>query len=76
MTTTINHYWKGNIYSIGTVLGDLAHGDSHPSYTTVYTIDGGHRLYRVVWQNQAAWTYLCAKQTVAYTKEWYGCARA
>ena len=49
MTTTIHHWWKGNIYSIVTVQGDLAHGDSHPSYTTVYIIDGGHRLYRVVW---------------------------
>ena len=30
MTTTINHWWTGNIYSIVTVLGDLAPGDSHP----------------------------------------------
>ncbi len=41
-------WWTGNIYSIVTVLGDLAPGDSHPSYMTVYTIDGGYRLYRVV----------------------------
>ena len=75
MTTTIHHWWTGNIYSIVTVLGDLAPGDSHPSYTTMQTIDGGHRRYRVVWHNQAAWTYLCAKQTVAYAKKWYGCAR-
>ena len=74
-TTTIHHWWKGNIYSIVMVLDDLAPGDSHPSYTVVYTIDGGHRLYRVVWKSQAAWTYLCAKQTVAYTKKWYGCVR-
>ena len=47
-TTTIHHWWKGNISSIVTVLGDLAPGDSRPSYTAVYTIDGGHRLYRVV----------------------------
>ncbi len=41
--------WRnGNIYSIVTELGDLAPGDSHPSYTAVYTIDGVHRLYRVV----------------------------
>ena len=33
MTTTIHNWWKGNIYSIVTVLGDLAPGDSHPSYT-------------------------------------------
>ena len=31
-----------------TVLRDLAPGDSHPSYTTVYITDGGPRLYRVV----------------------------
>ena len=97
-----HNWWKGSIYSIVTVLRDLAPddnnytplvegkhifhchsarrlapGDSHPSYTTVYVIDGGHRLYRVVWHNQAAWTYMCAKQTVAYTKSGraYGCAR-
>ena len=48
MTTTIRHWWKGNIHYIVTVLGDLAPGDSHPSYTAVYTNDDGHSLYRVV----------------------------
>ena len=32
---------------IVTALGDLAPGDSHTSYTAVYIIDGGHRLYGV-----------------------------
>ena len=36
VTTTIHHRWRGNIYSMVTVLGDLAPGDSHPSYTAVY----------------------------------------
>ncbi len=46
VTTTIHYWWKGNIYSIVTVLCDLAPGDSHPSYRqctrltvfTVYTV--------------------------------------
>ena len=54
MTTTIHHWWKGNIYSIVTVLGDLAPGDSHPSYRqctrltvcTVYTV-----LYDIIKQH-------------------------
>ena len=39
MTTTIHHWWKGNIYSIVTVQGDIAPGDRHP-----YTI-GGRETY-------------------------------
>ena len=68
MTTTIHHWWNGNIYSIVTVLGDLAPGDSHPSYKqcrpftacTVYTVlydvikQHGHYLCSVWW----IWTTL------------------
>ena len=48
MTTTVHHWWKGNIYFIVTVLGYSAPGDSHPSYAAVYTMDFVHSLYRVV----------------------------
>ena len=41
VTTTINHWWKGNIYYIVTVLGDLAPGD----YNHKPLVEGKHILH-------------------------------
>ena len=56
---------KGNIYSIVTVLCDLAPGVSQPSSTTLYAIDDDQ--WCTVCSMAACcntWTDLCAIQTV------------
>ena len=73
MITAIHHWWKGNISSIVTVLGDLASGDSHPSYTAVYHRQCAPPIPCCMTESSSI--DMCAKQTVAYTNKWYGCAR-
>ena len=65
---------KGNKSSIVTVLYGLAPSGSHPPSDAVYTIDGGHLLHLVVWQQQATYGHICG-QYKQYTTKRYGCAR-
>ena len=50
---------KGNSSFIVTVLDGLAPSGSHPPSDAVYTIDGGHLLHRVVWQQPATYVHIC-----------------
>ena len=65
---------KVNKSSIVTVLDGLAPSGSHPPSEAVYTIDGGHRLHRVVWQQPATYGHIC-EQYKQYTTKRYGYAR-
>ena len=61
---------KRNIFSIVTVTV------SHRLQQCTCTIDGGHRLYIVLYDiiKQHNYAHICA-QTKQYTKKWYGCVR-
>ena len=65
---------KGNKSSIVTVLDGLAPSGSHPPSEAVYTIDGGHLLHRVVWQQRPTYGHIC-EQYKQYTTKRYGHAR-
>ena len=65
---------KGNSSFIVTVLDGLAPSGSHPPSEAVYTIDGGHLLHRVVWQQPATYGQIC-EQYKQYTTKRYGYAR-
>ena len=65
---------KENKSSIVTVLDGLAPSGSHPPSDAVYTIDGGHLLHRVVWQQPATYGHIC-EQYKQYTTKQYGYAR-
>ena len=63
---------KGNKSSIVTVLDGLAPSGSHPPSEAVYTIDGGHLLHRVVWQQPATYGQIC-EQYKQYTTKRVSC---
>ena len=65
---------KGNKSSIVIVLDGLAPSGSQPPSEAVHTIDGGHLLHRVVWQQPATYGHIC-EQYKQYTTQRYGCAR-
>ena len=65
---------KGNKSSIVTVLDGLAPSGNQPPSEAVYTIDGGHLLHRVVWQQPATYGQIC-EQYKQYMKKRYGCVR-
>ena len=65
---------KGNKSSIVRVLDGLAPSGSQPSSEAVYTIDCGHILHRVGWQQPAMYGQIC-EQYKQYTTKRFGCAR-
>ena len=65
---------KGYKSSIVTVLDGLAPSGSQPPSEAVYTIDGGHLLHSVVWQQPATYGQIC-EQYKQYTTKRYGCVR-
>ena len=56
------------------MLDGLAPSGCQPPSEAVYTIDGGHLLHRVVWQQPATYGQNC-EQYKQYTTKRYGCAR-